>query len=121
MRGRGKVPNTKFGRQPFMDMILESKKTYGEVADEMGISYRHLRNAGYGYMRPKFELRNALVERFKVDLDQLFTEDALKGKPHYGEKGRALIRETREQKRERLERKRAEADSEEDSPLPEAS
>lgn len=85
------MANTKYGRQPFMDMILKSGTTYRKAAAKMGVPYLHLRHAGYGYVRPKVELRDRLVGMFGVDLDQLFTGESLASVPHYGEKGRRLM------------------------------
>lgn len=102
------MPNTKYGRQPFWDLLVDSGKTYRELAAELGVPDRHLRHALYGYVRPKYELRDALMIMFGVGLDELFTEEALAGKPHYGPRARALMTETPEEAELRRERERAE-------------
>jgi hypothetical protein len=110
------MANTKYGRQPFLDEIgqLDRKRkeagspglSYREAAEQMGIPYLHLRNVGYGYVRPKFELRDGLMALLNLPLEKLFTDEALSTAPHYGEKGRRVISETPEEWKVRVTQER---------------
>lgn len=91
------MPNTKYGRQPFLDMIRNDGLTYRKAAAELGVPYLHFRHVGYGYVTPKNELRDALVAKFDVPLEELFTAESLASVPHYGEKGRRLMEEAQKQ------------------------
>jgi hypothetical protein len=84
---------TKYGKQPFLDEIRNMGISYRRAATLLGVPYLHLRHAGYGYVVPKYELREALSKFFGKPVDRLFTEDSLAGVPHYGDKGRQLIAE----------------------------
>lgn len=86
---------TKYGRQPFLDVIGKAGKSYRQVASQLGVPYLHLRNAGYGYVRPKDELREGLAEMFGIEVDRLFTGEILASAPHYGAKARRLMAEAR--------------------------
>lgn len=84
---------TKYGRQPFLDLVKEEGLTYRKAAAELKVPYLHFRHVGYGYVTPKDELREALVERFNRPLEELLTEESVASVPHYGEKGRRLMAE----------------------------
>lgn len=109
---------TKYGRQPFLNELakLDKKRrkaggpglSYRQAAEEMGVPYLHVRNVGYGYVRPKFELRDGLMALLGLPLDRLFTEEALATVPHYGDKGRRVISETPKEWERRIIRERQE-------------
>jgi transcriptional regulator with XRE-family HTH domain len=78
---------TKFGRQPFMDILKDHPnsrgKTLRQLAAELGVPFRHLRHAGYGYVMPKYVLRRALSCYLDLPDDELFSKDALRDPPMY--------------------------------------
>lgn len=89
--------NTKYGRQPFLNRIQEAGLTYRKAAARLGVPYLHFRHVGYGYVTPKYELRDRLVVMLDTDADELFTPESLAAVPHYGDKGRRLMEEAWEQ------------------------
>lgn len=86
---------TKFGRQPFMDVLAQRDLPYREVAKKVKVPYLHFRHAGYGYVSPKEELRQGLAEYLKRPVSELFTGEALAAVPHYGHRARKLMIEAR--------------------------
>lgn len=87
---------TKYGKQPFLDEIKNMGISYRRAAALLGVPYLHFRHAGYGYVVPKYELREGLVRLLGKPQDVLFSEDSLAGVPHYGDKGRQLMREAQQ-------------------------
>lgn len=82
---------TKYGKQPFLDEIKGMGISYRRAATLLGVPYLHFRHAGYGYVVPKYELREALVRFLGKSEEDLFTQESLNGIPHYGDKGRQLM------------------------------
>lgn len=97
---------TKFGRQPAMDELMARKISVKAASIEMEVPYRHLRFALYGYVTPKNEVRDGLEALLGLPREQLFTEESLAAKPHYGVRARqqlaAARREARRIKAQRL-------------------
>lgn len=84
---------SKYGRQPFMDRLQGAGYTLRRAAALIGVPYLHLRNAGYGYITGKAELREGLTALLHVPAEDLFTGPSLAQAPHYGAKGRRQMEE----------------------------
>lgn len=93
---------TRFGRQPFMDVLRGRKEPYQEAADAIGVNALHLRNAGYGYISPRHELRRGISEYLDARPEELFTDSALASEPAPPRKPRHP-RKPRRRKREIFE------------------
>lgn len=87
---------TKFGRQPFLDVLLERGISLRQASMDMGVPWLHLRHAAFGYVTPKYEVRDEITDYLDLPLYSLFTSEALHAKPLYGPKGEAQMRAARE-------------------------
>lgn len=87
---------TKFGRQPFLDVLIERNISQRQAAAATKIPRLHLRHSGYGYVTPKTELRRALSEYLGLPVEKLFTAESLSATPHYGHQARRQMIEARD-------------------------
>lgn len=65
------------GCQPLADYIARQRWTYVLLADELGVSERHVRNVANGWTRPNCVLRKLLPRLMDATLDDLFTGSAI--------------------------------------------
>jgi hypothetical protein len=72
---------TRFGRQPYMDVLRKLKIPYHDAAEAIGVAPLHLRNAGYGYISPRHDLRRGISTLLAQPLEELFTDAALSSQP----------------------------------------
>ena len=70
----------RFGVQPFVELLLEDERSVRWLCRKYGINYSHLTNVGRGRIAPSPELRERLVNYFKLPEEKLFTPEALAAK-----------------------------------------
>lgn len=81
------VTSSRFGTQPLNQILKERKLSKPKVAEDIGVGLMHLRNSAYGYCSPKLELRERLTKYLDLDLEDMFTREALDSRPYYGDVG----------------------------------
>ena len=71
------MSTTRYGYQPLRVELYRQRISVQKCADDMGVTFGHLRKVIIGHTRPKPVLREKLPAYLGVDLEDLFTEDIL--------------------------------------------
>lgn len=68
---------SKYGRQPFADLLIEEGRTISKTGQALGFDGGYTLRVGCGRARPSEDFKQAISRLLRRPVRELFTDDAL--------------------------------------------